>query len=80
MKKPYYNLEQRQLIHLNTSIGAFMQFHLAYLNFGRVLEKSECHSEVAVTCSTCKWQYAKYEYKCESCCAGDSQWEQDTDC
>lgn len=35
---------------------------------------------VEVSCYTCKWQYAKYEYKCEACCAGDSQWEQDTDC
>jgi hypothetical protein len=45
MKKPYYNLEQRQLIHLNTSIGAFMQFHLACLNFGRELERTAKRSK-----------------------------------
>jgi len=45
MKKPYYNLEQRQLIHLNTSIGAFMQFRLACLNFGRELERTAKRSK-----------------------------------
>jgi len=36
------------------------------------------NNEVAVSCATCKWAYAKYSYKCESC-VSDSKWEQDTD-
>jgi len=27
------------------------------------------------TCGTCKWQYAKYEYKCEDCRGGKNNYE-----
>lgn len=50
---------------------------LAALPIQRVSNNKE---RVAVICGTCKWQYAKYEYKCEACCAGDDMYEQDTDC
>ena len=38
------------------------------------------NNEVAVSCSTCKWLHAKYDYKCDRCFNNHSKWEQDTDC
>ena len=33
--------------------------------------------ERSESCSSCKWLYTKFEYKCETCAAGHSQYEYD---
>jgi hypothetical protein len=38
------------------------------------------NSEAVVDCGNCKWQYAKWEYKCEECNPAYKNCEQDTDC
>ena len=38
------------------------------------------YSEVAASCTSCKWNMAKYKSKCEGCHPVNSNYEQDADC
>jgi len=40
---------------------------------------SNNEERVAVSCTSCKWRQAKFEYKCDNCIKFN-KWEQDTDC
>jgi hypothetical protein len=40
---------------------------------------SVINNEVSVSCGNCKWQHAKWEYKCDGCDKSRKNWEQDTD-
>lgn len=46
------------------------------LHLQRVSNNEE---RVAVSCSSCKWMQAKYDYKCDGCTQFQN-YEQDTDC
>ena len=56
--------------------GALQVKNIAY---EPVLAIDEAFSEAAVSCSSCKWNMAKFDYKCSSCFY-HGKYEQDTDC
>jgi len=67
---------QHKPIFQKQKLADFVETELKTLGLFSVSNNEE---RVTVSCSSCKWMQAKYDYKCDRCTQFQN-YEQDTDC